>query len=124
MLDTIIKIEAFGPNASSSIDEVFARIGDIESKMTVNADSSEIIEVNKLAGKESYKVSPDTFYVVKKGLEYSRLSQGRFDITIGPLVKLWGIGTDKARIPRPDEIEKALELVDYTQVLLDEKSNS
>jgi len=124
MLDTIIKIEAFGPNASSSIDEVFARIGDIESKMTVNADSSEIIEVNKRAGKESYKVSPDTFYVVKKGLEYSRLSQGKFDITIGPSVKLWGIGTDKARIPRPDEIEKALELVDYTQVLLDEKSNS
>lgn len=124
MLNTIIKIEAFGPDASSAIDQAFARIGDIEKKMTVNADSSEIVEVNKRAGKESYKVSPDTFYVVKKGTEYSQLSQGRFDITIGTLVKLWGIGTDKARVPELDEITKALKLVDYRQLELDEKSNS
>ncbi len=92
--------------------------------MTVNAESSELIELNKKAGKELCKVSPDTFFVIKKGLQYSRLSKGKFDITVGPLVRLWGMGTDKAHVPTPTEIKKALSLIDYTQVKLDESQNA
>lgn len=124
MLDTVISIEAFGPYASEAIDKAFDRIADIEKKMTVNAESSELIELNKKAGKELCEVSPDTFFVIKKGLQYSRLSKGKFDITVGPLVRLWGIGTDKAHIPAPTEIKKALSLIDYTQVKLDESQNA
>jgi len=124
MLDTVISIEAFGPCASEAIDKAFDRIADIEKKMTVNAEFSELIEINKKAGKELCKVSPDTFFVIKKGLQYSRLSEGKFDITVGPLVKLWGIGTDKAHVPTPTEIKKALSLIDYTQVKLDESQNA
>ena len=69
-------------------------------------------------------MSSDTFFVIKKSLQYSKSSKGKFDITVGPLVKLWGIGTDKARVPALDEIKEALELVDYNQVELKESENS
>jgi len=43
---------------------------------------------------------------------------------VGPLVKLWGIGTEHARVPSKAEISKILPLVDYRQIELDEKNNS
>ncbi len=124
MLDTLVRIQAFGSNASEAIDKAFNRINDIEKKMTAKADSSEVVEINKRAGEDFYKVSSDTFFVIKKSLQYSKSSKGKFDITVGPLVKLWGIGTDKARVPALDEIKEALELVDYNQVELKESENS
>ncbi|MDI3480916.1 MAG: FAD:protein transferase [Tepidanaerobacteraceae bacterium] len=124
MLDTIIRITAYGDNASEAIDRVFDRINDIQKKMTASGDDSEVIEINRKAGKDFQKVSPDTFYVIKKGIYYSESSRGRFDITIGPLVKLWGIGTDKARVPSPEEIKSALRHVNYKNVVVNENENS
>ncbi len=124
MLDTLIEIKAYGPTASGAIDKAFNRIADIENKMTINADTSEVIRVNEGAGKSRIAVSPDTFHVIKKGLYHSKISKGRFDITVGPLVKLWGIGTGTASVPTAVEIDEVLPLVDYRQVELDEKQNS
>lgn len=124
LLDTLIQITAYGDNASGAIDMAFDRINDIQKKMTAGGDDSEVIEINNNAGKDFQKVSPDTFYVIKKGIYYSESSHGRFDITIGPLVKLWGIGTDKARVPSPEEIKIALRHVNYKNAVLNENENS
>jgi len=124
MLDTLISIQAYGSNASEAIDKVFERIDEIEKKMTSKADFSEVISINQLAGQDFCRVSPDTFFVIKKGLYYSQLSKGKFDITIGPLVSLWGIGTEHARVPTDDEIRETLALVDYSQVEINDNDNS
>ncbi len=124
MLDTLISIQAFGPNASGAIDKAFERIADIEKKMTSKAEFSEVISINNMAGNDFSQVSPDTFFVIKKGLYYSRLTEGKFDITVGPLVNLWGIGTEEARVPAEDEIKEILPLVDYRQVEVNEQDNS
>jgi len=124
MLDTLISVQAYGPNASEAIDKAFERIQDIEQKMTSKADFSEVIDINQRAGKGFCKVSQDTFFVIQKGLYYSMLSKGKFDITIGPLVELWGIGTEHARLPGSDEIQEVLPLVDYTQVEINEEDYS
>ncbi|HQE04683.1 MAG TPA: FAD:protein FMN transferase [Tepidanaerobacteraceae bacterium] len=80
MLDTLISVQAYGPNASKAIDKAFERIREIETKMTSKADYSEVIGINQMAGQDFFKVSPDTYYVIKKGLYYSELSDGKFDI--------------------------------------------
>ena len=59
-----------------------------------------------------------------KASEYSKLSQGAFDLTIEPIVKLWGIGTDNARIPKQEEIDVLLDLINYEDLILDEESQS
>lgn len=119
LLDTLVKISAYGPEASGAIDDAFGRISDIQEKMTVNEDTSQVISINKASGKEGVIVDDETFAVIERGIFFSELSRGRFDITIGPLVKLWGIGTDRARVPSEEEIETAKILTDYTEVSLD-----
>nr|WP_245641366.1 FAD:protein FMN transferase [Thermovenabulum gondwanense] len=121
MLDTLIQITAYGDNAESAINSAFDRIAEIHNKMNVNDEESEISSINKLAGRGFAKVSQDTFYVIQKGLYYSSLSHGKFDITIGPLVKLWGIGTERARVPDKNVIESVLPLINYQDVIIDQE---
>jgi len=124
MLDTLISIQAYGTNAFEAIDKVFQRIDEIEKKMSAKADYSEVIGINQMAGQGFSKVSPDTFFVIEKGLYYAKLSEGKFDITVGPLVELWGIGTDHARLPGSEEIREVLPLVDFTKVEINEEDRS
>jgi len=122
LLGTIVEITIYDKQDEKIIDKAFERISEIERKMTINnADTSEIIALNSKSGKDEQKLSPDTFYVVEKGKYYSELSNGKFDITIGPVVKLWNIGTEYAAVPDNDKLSEALKLVDYTKLHLNSK---
>lgn len=119
LLGTVIDITIYDKQDESIIDKAFARIAEIESKMTINnAETSEIIALNNASGKNEVKVSPDTFFVLEKGKQYSERSNGKFDITIGPVVKLWNIGTEYAAVPENGKLEEAVKLVDYTKLTL------
>lgn len=125
LLGTICEITIYDKADEKIFDEAFSKIADIEKKMTINnADTSEILKLNQVAGKESVKLSPETFFVLEKGLYYSSLTEGAFDITIGPLVKLWNIGTDYAAVPDADKLKQAMKLVDYKKLHLDKKNLS
>ena len=70
------------------------------------------------------KVEPPVLDVILRGLEYSRLSQGVFDISVGPIVGLWNIGHEDARVPEPAEIDAALPYIDYRKVAVDETAST
>ncbi len=120
LLGTPCTVTLYEPPPKGIFERVFDRIAEIDARMTVNAESSEISAVNRAAGQHPVAVSPDTFTVISRGLEFARLSGGAFDISVGPLVRLWGIGTDQARIPSPEEIRQAQRLVGWRDVILDE----
>jgi thiamine biosynthesis lipoprotein len=103
---------------------IFSRVVEVERKMSVTLSDSEIASVNAMAGKEAVVVSDETFGVVAKGKLYGELTSGRFDIAIGPLVKLWGIGTDHAKVPAPGLLSGALSRIDYRRVVLNEPLRS
>ncbi|MCT4563072.1 MAG: FAD:protein FMN transferase [Maledivibacter sp.] len=124
VLGTVVTIKLYDNATEEVFNKAFARLREIENRMTINADDSEVIAINSNAGKDFVKVSDDTFYVIKSGKHFSRLSEGRFDISIGPLVKLWGIGTDKAKVPNKEEIENKKIWVDYNDVVLNESEKS
>jgi len=64
----------------------------------------------------------DAFFdVLEKALYYAELSNGAFDPTVGPLVKLWGIGTEEEKIPDYNAIAAALELVNWRDVEIDRR---
>lgn len=92
--------------------------------MSVTIKDSEISQINENAGIRPVKVSADTFYVIQQAVHFSDVEKGYFDITVGPIVKLWNIGTDKARIPSPEEIKAKLPLVNYKDIILDEKNRT
>lgn len=123
MLGTICTITVYDGKKDTAIDKAFNRIKEIENKMSVNKSGTELDKVADSAGKNFVKVSDDTFYVLKKGKYYSEKSSGAFDITIGPLVKLWGIGTDHAKLPSRQEIDEKKVLVNYKELILDERNH-
>lgn len=92
--------------------------------MTINKENSEVIQINSKSGIDFVKVSDETFYVIERGKHFSEISNGRFDISIGPIVKLWNIGTEEARVPSKEEIEEKKKLVNYKNVLLNEEEKS
>jgi thiamine biosynthesis lipoprotein len=117
LLGTVCTITEFG-GKPADLEAAFARIRDIDDRMTVTRAGSEVIRVNEAAGVRSVAVSVDTYSVIKQGIAFSGLADGVFDITVGPLVKLWGIGTEEARVPGAAEIKSALSRLDYRAVLL------
>jgi thiamine biosynthesis lipoprotein len=123
MLGTIVEISIYDKYDESILDKAFDRITEIERKMTVNnAETSEIIALNNASGKNEVKLSSDTFFVVEKGRQYSEQSHGRFDITVGPVVKLWNINTEYAAVPEKGKLAEAITLVDYQKLHLNKES--
>ncbi|WP_026881593.1 FAD:protein FMN transferase [Clostridium akagii] len=123
-LGTTMTLMVNGKKGEKALDEAMKKVMNIDDKMSVFKDYSEISKINKNAGGKLQIVSEDTYFVIKKAIEFCHLSQGTFDITIRPIVGLWGIGSDNARIPSQIEIDNKLKLINYKDVVLDENSNS
>ena len=120
LLGTIVQITIYDKQDEAIIDKAMDRIREIESKMTINNNgTSEIIALNEAAGIKEVKVSTDTFDVLERGKYYSELSKGRFDITVGPIVKLWNIGTEYAAVPDPKVLEEKRQLINFNKLHLD-----
>lgn len=104
---------------------LFDKLSNIEQKMTINQQvNSEVEKINKMAGKEAVVVSDDTFYLIKKGVEYTKLTENRFDISVGSLVKLWNIGFENAKVPNQESILNSISNIGIDGVTLSEQDNS
>ncbi|KXZ39835.1 thiamine biosynthesis lipoprotein [Alkalithermobacter thermoalcaliphilus JW-YL-7 = DSM 7308] len=124
VMGTIVDLHVYGYDDKNILNKAFDRLKDIEKMMSINIGSSEISSINKHSGQKPIIVSKDTFYVVYKSLYYAKLSNGKFDPTIGPLVQLWNIGNENAKIPSQCDISKVLSLINYNDVVLDKEKNS
>lgn len=124
-LDTVITITLYGQSDEGLLKEPFEEIRALDKKLNVYSADSEISKINAAAGIAPVQVSQDTFDVIREGLLYSQESDGAFDITIGPLVDLWQIGTPKEGvIPSDTDIQAAKALVNYKKVQLNEGETS
>jgi thiamine biosynthesis lipoprotein len=92
--------------------------------MSANSADSEIGAINNNAGVAPVKVHPEVLDVVESALHYAELSGGAFDPSVGPLVKLWRIGEDDARLPAEDEIRETLPLVNWRDVIVDRQAGT
>jgi len=119
VLGTVCTVRFIDGGNNAALDEAFARLRTIEEHMSANRDDSELSRVNAMAGKEPVKVSEDTFYVISKALDYARLTNGGFDPSVGPLVKLWNMGNGGEKVPPAKNILAAKALVDWRQIVLD-----
>ena len=99
---------------------VFTEASRIEQLLSKYIEESEVSRLNRLG---KLKVSPDTFYIIKKSKDFCQLTQGAFDITVGPLVDLWGFTNQKHQVPSSDKIKAALKLVGSDKIILHEFDN-
>lgn len=106
--------------AAGAAQAVFRELYRIESVMSTWRETSEISLLNAGASGEPRAVSAELFALVDSSFRFSRAASGAFDITIRPLVVLWGFqGAGPARIPTDAAIDSARALVGYGKVSLD-----
>ena len=117
MMGTFIEVSSPNKEAGDIVFQEFKRIENLLSKYT---PESEISRLNKLG---KLQVSPDTFYLIKRSQEFWKASDGAFDITVAPLVDLWGFTESKFTIPKDEEIKKALTLVGSDKIILRQDNN-
>ncbi len=125
LMGTIVDITAVGSerDCRQAIELAFDEIKRIDGLMNVFAQDSEISRINQAAGKSAVQVSSDTLEVIERSLRYARLTDGALDITVAPLMELWGFGNNLKQIPPDDDLREKLSLVDYKKVTVD-KSRS
>ena len=119
VLGTVCSIRLIEGGSNNTLQAIFSRLSQIEDRMSANRDDTQIAAINRAAGKEAVKVTEDTLEVIQKSIEYARLTGGAFDPSVGPLVKLWNIGTDYAKVPSEKEIKERIALIDYNDIELD-----
>ncbi|EKQ55469.1 MULTISPECIES: FAD:protein FMN transferase [unclassified Clostridium] len=96
----------------------------LENLMSFYISYSDVGRLNSEAGQAEVPLSKETFEVIKKAKDYSELCNGAFDITIAPLVKLWGIFSKDQRVPSKNEINNILSLTNYKDIILNIEKNS
>jgi thiamine biosynthesis lipoprotein len=114
----IVAVAGHRDIAQKGIDGAFARLRQIEALASTHLEDSEITKVNALAHLEPVKVSDPVFEILQTAVDYGRLTNGAFDITVGPLVELWQAAADANRAPEPDQLEKAFAKVGFDKIYL------
>ena len=121
-MGTTYSVRIVDPPAGMAIDEITRRIElaleDVNRRMSTWLDDSEVSLFNAAPAGDWFPVSEDTAALVAMSAAVSRLSDGAFDITVGPVVDLWGFGPAPVRVtpPAEDEIAAALARVDHGAV--------
>jgi len=105
--------------AKKCVETAFTEIRKVDDLMSGYKSDSEISKVSRDAFKRPVKVSSATFEVLQKSAEFSRLSEGAFDITIGPLTELWRSAAEANSVPTDAELEQARSKVGYEKLFLD-----
>jgi thiamine biosynthesis lipoprotein len=108
--------------AESCIDEAIEEIKRIEKLLTTFNEESQTALINRNAGISPVKVDREMFDLIKRCERISRITQGAFDITYGSIdKKLWNFDKDIKSLPDPEIAAKSVHLINYRNVILDEK---
>ena len=122
VMGTFAHIIAIAPNrrtANKSIEAAFEQLHNIEMLMSYHRDDSQLANINRNAYKGPVKVSSQTFEVIQKAVEFSNLSDGAFDVTVGPLMDLWHSAAETNSVPTDAKLAEVRAKVGYEKVILD-----
>lgn len=117
MMGTFVEVVSSDPRAPQT---AFAEIARIEKLLSRYDPDSEVSRLNA-AGE--LKVSPETFYVLKKAKWFCRESAGAFDPTCAVFSDLWGFSDQDYNIPEKSQVDAALRLVGCDKIILSEADN-
>ena len=107
-MDTYMTFVAIGDGADDVLADLSRTVNTLESSLSRTVDTSEVSRLNRDG---SAVWDEDGAQLLSWALQHSQETDGAFDITIAPLVSLWGITTDSPYVPTQQEIDALLPLV-------------
>lgn len=124
LMDTVVRIVVTGKGAKEAGEAAFREMERIERLMSSFRPDSEISRLNRSAGGGPVTVGSEVLGLIEEGLRFSKITSGAFDITVGPIMHLWGFDSKAYRVPADREIRETLGRVGYEKVRVDSKARS
>ena len=119
--DTVITITLYDSKDEEILNTCFEYCKEFENLVSRTIKTSDVAKIN-LANGQPVKVSDTTIELLKRGIEFGKLTDGAFDITIAPLMELWDIKNNPGNIPSEADIADALSHVNYKNIIIEENT--
>lgn len=110
-----------GPDAAL---EALDLVGELEAQLSVYRETSEVSQLNRSAAQGPVIVERRLFDLLRRGLELWRATDGAFDLTSGPLSKVWGFYRRQGRMPDETDLAKARNRVGSQHLALDDSQTT
>ena len=118
-MDTVMSVTVNGENAEEACEAAVSEVNRLDALLSTGKESSEIAQVNDDGGGT---LSEDAQILLKKAMELYEVSDGLFDISIYPVMELWGFTTGDYHVPAEKDLEEKLSLVDASGIRFDEET--
>ncbi len=112
------------PDAPEAALEALDLVEALENQMTVFRGDSEISDINRRAAHEPVAVEPRLFTLFQQALALSSETEGAFDITAGPLSKVWGFHRRQGRFPGENDVKEVLRTIGSRWVELNSENRT
>ncbi len=122
-LVSITAVASTDATAQAAITAGFHEIKRLERLLSTWRADSELSRVNAAAGAEPVAVSPETLELVLRALDIARMTDGGFNIAIGPAVEAWSV-TERQHVPSEAELQALKSLVDWSSIRIDERART
>lgn len=120
LLDTFVTVTLYDKEDPAILDQCIALCKEYENRFSKTIETSEIYRLNHRSLDETtFQLSPDTADIIREGIEYSRLSDGTYDLTIEPLSSLWDFTAQPPSIPPEQSLRDAAKKVNYKNLKLE-----
>jgi len=126
-MGTLFKIVLYASDEHSALrasKAAFDRIAELDRIMSDYQSSSELMQISQQAGGPPARISDDLYRVMSTAQETAQRSEGAFDITVGPVVRLWRRARRQHELPDPARLAQALDLVGYDKLRLDDRART
>jgi len=118
----IVAVAADSSTAEKCVEAAFEHLESVDNLMSDYKNDSELSKVNRQAYEAAVKVSEPLFEVLQQSLALSLETNGAFDVTVGPLVDLFGSAEKKGAAPSEEEIAQAKLKTGFQKLILDEQN--
>lgn len=119
-MGTYYKIKIYASkNPAFIFKSAFKKLKELEGKFSDYSSNSEVSRISNMAGQGYVRVSPECIDLIKKALKVSEESAGAFDITVRPMMEVWGFKEEKDFPPSGDKIRNTLKLIGYKKIHID-----
>ena len=125
-MGTLVFLTAVAPDkrlAHDAIEQGFAEIHRLEQILSTWIPDSELSRINAAAGQRAVKAGPETMDLLEHSLEMARLTEGGFNIAIGPAVEAWNVSRE-GRIPTREELDATRRLMDLSALHINKEAGT
>jgi thiamine biosynthesis lipoprotein len=110
--------------AEQDMDLAFDEIDRLEALLSNYRPSSELSRISREAGAAPVVTDPETFRFLERSIYWSRISNGAFDITVGPLLRAWGFFFHHGRVPSQAELNAVRNKIGWKNIALDAETRT